>query len=54
MADHIARPGEYLNYRCDPLGVLIVRGDDGVLPAFGERLSPPRECPMPRIRFLPT
>lgn len=54
MADHIARPGDYLDYRCGPLGVLIVRGDDGVLRAFGECLSPPRECPVPRIRFWPT
>lgn len=34
MADHVAAPGDYFEYRCGPLGVLIVHGDDGVLRAF--------------------
>src|SRR6201993_622837 len=32
--DHVAEPGDYFEYRCGPYGVLIVRGDDGVLRAF--------------------
>ena len=34
MVDHVAEPGDYFEYRCGPYGVLIVRGDDGVLRAF--------------------
>src|SRR6201997_700704 len=34
MVDHVAEPGDYFEYRCGPYGVLIVRGDDGVLGAF--------------------
>ncbi len=34
MADHVAEPGDYFEYRCGPYGVLIVRGDDGALRAF--------------------
>ncbi|MCV7199116.1 aromatic ring-hydroxylating oxygenase subunit alpha [Mycobacterium angelicum] len=34
MADHVAKPGDYFEYRCGPYGVLIVHGDDGVLRAF--------------------
>lgn len=34
MVDHVAQPGDYFEYRCGPLGVLIVRGDDGTLRAF--------------------
>ncbi|MGO9925249.1 MAG: aromatic ring-hydroxylating oxygenase subunit alpha [Mycobacterium sp.] len=34
MVDHIAQPGDYFEYRCGPYGVLMVRGDDGVLRAF--------------------
>ena len=34
MTDHVAQPGDYFEYRCGPYGVLIVRGDDGVLRAF--------------------
>jgi choline monooxygenase len=32
--DHVADPGDYFEYRCGPLSVLIVRGDDGELRAF--------------------
>ena len=32
--DHVARPGDYFEYRVGPLSVLIVRGDDGELRAF--------------------
>jgi choline monooxygenase len=32
--DHVAEPGDYFEYRCDPYSVLIVRGDDGTLRAF--------------------
>jgi choline monooxygenase len=32
--DHVAEPGDYLEYRCGPYSVLIVRGDDGTLRAF--------------------
>ncbi|OBK22832.1 (2Fe-2S)-binding protein [Mycobacterium asiaticum] len=34
MVDHVAEAGDYFEYRCGPYGVLIVRGDDGVLRAF--------------------
>ncbi|SPM33611.1 rieske (2Fe-2S) domain-containing protein, partial [Mycobacterium rhizamassiliense] len=34
MVDHVAEPGDYFEYRCGQYGVLIVRGDDGVLRAF--------------------
>jgi choline monooxygenase len=34
MVDHVSEPGDYFEYRCGPYGVLIVRGDDGVLRAF--------------------
>ncbi|MEB4211180.1 aromatic ring-hydroxylating dioxygenase subunit alpha [Mycobacterium sp. 94-17] len=34
MVDHVAQPGDYFEYRCGPYGVLIIRGDDGVLRAF--------------------
>lgn len=34
MVDDVAEPGDYFEYRCGPYGVLIVRGDDGVLRAF--------------------
>ncbi len=32
--DHVAEPGDYFEYRCGPLSVLIVRDDDGTLRAF--------------------
>jgi choline monooxygenase len=32
--DHVAESGDYFEYRCGPLSVLIVRGEDGVLRAF--------------------
>ncbi|MGA8328692.1 MAG: aromatic ring-hydroxylating dioxygenase subunit alpha [Mycobacterium sp.] len=32
--DHVAEPGDYFEYRCGPLSVLVVRGDDGTLRAF--------------------
>jgi choline monooxygenase len=32
--DHVAEPGDYFEYRCGPVSVLIVRGDDGQLRAF--------------------
>jgi phenylpropionate dioxygenase-like ring-hydroxylating dioxygenase large terminal subunit len=32
--DHVAEPGDHFEYRCGPLSVLIVHGDDGVLRAF--------------------
>jgi phenylpropionate dioxygenase-like ring-hydroxylating dioxygenase large terminal subunit len=32
--DHVAEPGDYFEYRCGPLSVLIVRGEDGALRAF--------------------
>lgn len=32
--DHVAEPGDYFEYRCGSLSVLIVRGDDGTLRAF--------------------
>ena len=32
--DQVAQPGDYYEYRCGTLSVLIVRGDDGVLRAF--------------------
>ncbi|MDT5012416.1 MAG: choline monooxygenase [Mycobacterium sp.] len=34
MADHVAEPGDYFEYRCGPYGVLVVRGDDNGLRAF--------------------
>ena len=34
MADHVASPGDYFEYRCGPYGVLIIRDDGGVLRAF--------------------
>jgi phenylpropionate dioxygenase-like ring-hydroxylating dioxygenase large terminal subunit len=34
MADHVAAPGDYFEYRCGPYAVLIVRGDDNELRAF--------------------
>ncbi|QLL07661.1 aromatic ring-hydroxylating oxygenase subunit alpha [Mycobacterium vicinigordonae] len=34
MVDHVAQPGDYFEYRCGPYGILVVRGDDGVLRAF--------------------
>ncbi|GLD40862.1 hypothetical protein Mkiyose1665_13620 [Mycobacterium kiyosense] len=34
MVDHVAHAGDYFEYRCGPIGVLIVRGDDGELRAF--------------------
>jgi len=32
--DHVAEPGDYVEYRVGPYSVLIVRGDDGILRAF--------------------
>jgi phenylpropionate dioxygenase-like ring-hydroxylating dioxygenase large terminal subunit len=32
--DQVARPGDYYEYRCGPLSILVVRGDDGTLRAF--------------------
>ncbi len=32
--DQVANPGDFYEYRCGSLSVLIVRGDDGVLRAF--------------------
>jgi phenylpropionate dioxygenase-like ring-hydroxylating dioxygenase large terminal subunit len=32
--DHVAEPGDYFEYRCGPLSVLVVRDDDGALRAF--------------------
>ncbi len=32
--DHVAEPGEYFEYRCGAISVLIVRDDDGTLRAF--------------------
>ncbi|MFV8053177.1 aromatic ring-hydroxylating oxygenase subunit alpha [Mycobacterium sp. 48b] len=32
--DHVAEPGDYFEYRCEPYSVLIIRGDDGELRAF--------------------
>jgi phenylpropionate dioxygenase-like ring-hydroxylating dioxygenase large terminal subunit len=32
--DHVAEPGDHVEYRCGPLSVLVVRGDDGTLRAF--------------------
>ena len=32
--DHVSEPGDVFEYRCGPLSVLVVRGDDGVLRAF--------------------
>ncbi len=32
--DHVAEAGDFYEYRCGPLSVLIVRGDDGELRAF--------------------
>ncbi len=32
--DHVAEPGDYFEYRCGALSVLIVHGDDGTLRAF--------------------
>ncbi len=32
--DHVAEAGDYFEYRCGPISVLIVRGDDGTLRAF--------------------
>ena len=34
MLDHVAQPGDYVEYRCGSYSVLIVRDDDGVLRAF--------------------
>jgi choline monooxygenase len=31
---HVAEPGDWFEYTCGPLSVLVVRGDDGVLRAF--------------------
>jgi len=33
-ADHVPEPGDFYEYRCGPLAVLIVRGADGQLRAF--------------------
>ena len=32
--DHVAEPGDWFEYRCGWISVVIVRGDDGVLRAF--------------------
>jgi choline monooxygenase len=32
--DHVREPGDWFEYACGPLSVLIVRGDDGALRAF--------------------
>lgn len=32
--DHVSEPGDVFEYRCGPLSVLVVRGDDGELRAF--------------------
>ncbi|WP_293003162.1 aromatic ring-hydroxylating dioxygenase subunit alpha [Mycobacterium sp.] len=32
--DHVAEPGDYFEYRCGPLSVIIVRDSDGTLRAF--------------------
>jgi choline monooxygenase len=32
--DQVANPGDYYEYRCGRISVLVVRGDDGVLRAF--------------------
>jgi phenylpropionate dioxygenase-like ring-hydroxylating dioxygenase large terminal subunit len=32
--DHVRDPGDWYEYTCGPLSVLLVRGDDGVLRAF--------------------
>ena len=33
-SDHVAAPGDYFEFRCGRLSVVIVRNDDGVLRAF--------------------
>jgi phenylpropionate dioxygenase-like ring-hydroxylating dioxygenase large terminal subunit len=32
--DQVAKPGDFYEYRCGPLSILVLRGDDGVLRAF--------------------
>lgn len=32
--DHVGEPGDVFEFRCGPLSVLVVRGDDGALRAF--------------------